>query len=45
MGRGGSLSAGQFLCVARGELLVMPGGLGGGESLRVLGFMVEIGCR
>ena len=45
MGRGGSLSAGQFLYVARGELLVTPGGLGGRETLRVLGFMVEIGCR
>ena len=43
-GRGGSLSAGQFLYVARGELLVTPGGLGGREPLRVLGFMVEIGC-
>ena len=45
MGRGGSLSVGQFLYVARGELLVTPGGLGGRESLRVLGSMVKIGCR
>ena len=29
MGRGGILSAGQFSYVARGEVLVTPGGLGG----------------
>ena len=45
MGRGGSLSAGQFPYVARGEVLVTPGGLGGKGSLRVLGSMVKIGCR
>ena len=45
MRRGGSLSAGQFAYVARGEVLVTSGGLSGKGSLRVLGTMVKIGFR